>query len=88
MDLDFPAHPAENAREPRYAVQADAWDRVACRPFLDAAHSPRLTRTLWIPGMHDRNSFGDYCLLRNKQREAARENLRAGTTIESQTVLL
>lgn len=73
IDVDFPAHPAEDTLEPRYAVQADVWDRVACKPFLDAAHSPRLTRMLWIPGMQQRNSYGDYCLLRNKRREASRQ---------------
>ncbi len=72
VDLDFPLrHPAtvvESKLEPRFAVQSDQWDRVRCQEFLDAQESSRLTRTikLPIPGWQKGNSFGDYCLLRNK----------------------
>ena len=77
IDLDFPSRPAEDAKEPRYAVQSETWDRVTCRPFLDAARSSQLTRTLWIPGFADRgNQYGDYCLLRNRARASARETTR------------
>lgn len=68
VDLDFPLRPTSSLHEPRYATDEDVWDRVVCAPFLDAAHSPLLTRTLWAPGSwwQSANEFGDYCLLRNK----------------------
>jgi len=69
IDLDFPSHPVESALEPRYAIQSDTWERVECLPFLDARHSPLLSRVLWVPGEKWRrlNVWGDYCLLRNKK---------------------
>ncbi|THV07497.1 glycosyltransferase family 22 protein [Dendrothele bispora CBS 962.96] len=69
IDLDYPSHPVESALEPRYAVQSDTWERVECLPFLDARHSPMLSRVLWVPGEKWRqlNAWGDYCLLRNKK---------------------
>jgi len=70
VDLDFPlrAVPAESKLEPRFAVQADKWDRVRCQDFLDAQESNQLTRAikLPVPGWQKGNSYGDYCLLRNK----------------------
>jgi len=68
VDLDFPLHPRSSLHEPRYATDEDVWERVVCMPFLDAAHSSLLTRTLWAPGSwwQSANEFGDYCLLRNK----------------------
>lgn len=70
IDLDFPLHPSTSALEPRYAVMTDTWERVACKPFLDASHSFPLTRMFWLPGQlwQSRNEFGDYCLLRNNKR--------------------
>ncbi|KAK7058438.1 mannosyltransferase [Paramarasmius palmivorus] len=67
VDLDFPEHPVESELEPRYAIQKD-WARVTCQPFLDGRFSPLLSRILWAPGERWRqlNSWGDYCLLRNK----------------------
>ncbi|KAI0068066.1 asparagine-linked glycosylation 9 protein isoform a [Artomyces pyxidatus] len=69
IDLDFPDDPIESEHEPRYIADSKTWDHVICLPFLDVRHSSRLTRTLWLPGetWQSRNSFGDYCLLRNKK---------------------
>lgn len=71
IDLDFPVHPRESPLEPRYANNHQDWERVVCQPFLDAQHSPMLTRTLWLPGDRWRtaNSYGDYCLLRSRALE-------------------
>jgi alpha-1,2-mannosyltransferase len=71
LDLDFPRHPVESPLEPRYAVDTAHWERVVCRPFLDARHSPLLTRTLWLPGQRwwEMNEYGDYCLLRSTALE-------------------
>ena len=67
IDLDFPEHPSSSSNEPRYAVDGEHWSRQHCEPFLDARHSPLITRMLWFPGKDwaSSNSFGDYCLLRN-----------------------
>lgn len=67
FDLDFPLHePA--ALEPRYIADTATWEHAECRPFLDAAHSPLLTRTLWLPGdwWRNANAWGEWCLLRRK----------------------
>jgi alpha-1,2-mannosyltransferase len=77
LDLDFPLNPSSSALEPRYAIDVKSWERVYCIPFLDAAHSNLLTRTLWLPGgaWQSLNEFGDYCLLKNRalvdKKEAA-----------------
>ncbi|KAF8585144.1 glycosyltransferase family 22 protein [Ramaria rubella] len=78
IDSDFPHNsPPTSVHEPRYAVDAATWNRVVCVPFLDASHSPLLTRTLWlpIPQWSQQNSYGDYCLLKHRQRAAQREVL-------------
>lgn len=69
VDLDFPEHPVESALEPRYMTMTDTWEKVDCRPFLDARHSSIWGRTLWLPGetWSKLNSWGEYCLLRNKK---------------------
>ncbi|KAF5385061.1 hypothetical protein D9615_001258 [Tricholomella constricta] len=68
IDLDFPLHPVASSLEPRYVVDDKTWERVFCKPFIDAKHSRLLTRAFWIPGeaWQRNNEFGDYCLLRNK----------------------
>ncbi|KAF9469842.1 glycosyltransferase family 22 protein [Collybia nuda] len=68
VDLDFPSHPTTSSLEPRYAMDSKTWERVSCRPFLDSNHSRLLTRALWMPGeaWQSQNTFGDYCLLKNK----------------------
>ncbi|GAA6002119.1 hypothetical protein JCM10207_003086 [Rhodosporidiobolus poonsookiae] len=70
IDLDYPSRPASSfsTLEPRYAADSSNWDKVLCKPFLDAAHSPRLQRALSLPlpGWQDQNSWGEYCLLRRK----------------------
>lgn len=75
VDLDFPQHPALSKHEPRYVVDEQTWERVACLPFLDASHSSLMTRTLWVPGRwwQSKNEYGDYCLLRNRDRVSRKE---------------
>ncbi|KAI1793985.1 asparagine-linked glycosylation 9 protein isoform a [Ganoderma leucocontextum] len=75
LDLDFPAHPQESGHEPRYVADAKTWDRVSCQPFLDARHSPLLTRTLWFPGAlwQAQNVYGEFCLLRHRVNVAEKE---------------
>ncbi|KAF8640902.1 hypothetical protein AX17_000550 [Amanita inopinata Kibby_2008] len=75
IDVDFPKNPRTSEFEPRYAIDKATWDRVVCKPFLDAQHSRLLTRVLWMPGAawQDQNVYGDYCLLRNKESVARKE---------------
>ena len=75
LDLDFPEHPRSAAHEPRYVQDEATWERVACQPFLDAAHSSLLTRTLWMPGAlwQTRNSYGEFCLLRHRANVGEKE---------------
>jgi len=75
LDLDYPHRPTDSysTLEPRYAVQSDKWHRVHCQRFLDSSESPLLTRALWFPGLEERNKYGDYCMLLNKERAAVRE---------------
>jgi alpha-1,2-mannosyltransferase len=65
LDLDLPSI-EPTVLEPRYAADEETWERVVCRPFLDAARSPMLTRTLWLPGERwkQMNVWGEWCLLR------------------------
>ena len=75
LDLDFPKHPQVGAREPRYVADTETWERVSCQPFLDARHSPLLTRTLWFPGelWQAQNEYGEFCLLRHRANVAEKE---------------
>lgn len=79
LDMDFPAHPQENAHEPRYVADTKTWERVSCLPFLDARHSPLLTRTLWFPGelWQGQNEYGEFCLLRHRANVAEKERVHA-----------
>ncbi|KAF9225513.1 glycosyltransferase family 22 protein [Gyrodon lividus] len=76
VDLDFPWYPTSSQHEPRYAMDEKTWQRVLCLPFLDASHSSLLTRTLWVPGAwwQSKNEFGDYCLLKNRERVDKKEH--------------
>ncbi|ELU39400.1 asparagine-linked glycosylation 9 protein isoform a [Rhizoctonia solani AG-1 IA] len=51
------------------------WEDVACFPFLDAQRSNILSRVFWVPGSlwQKGNTFGEYCLLRGKERAHIRE---------------
>lgn len=72
VDLDFPKRHlgvVDNVRkgDQRYTVDTEHWDRMVCYPFLDAEHSPRLSRSFYFPFVTDKNTYGEYCLLRNKR---------------------
>ena len=87
VDLDFPLHPTFSRHEPRYAIDQQTWERVECLRFLDASHSSLVTRTLWVPGRwwQSKNEYGDYCLLRNRERVAMKEHDFITRTRESST---
>ena len=57
--------------EPLYVLDDEKWEKIACRPFLDAANTGLLARTLWVPDLpvipeRLRRRWGEYCLLRRK----------------------
>ncbi|KAM0787191.1 hypothetical protein ACM66B_006434 [Microbotryomycetes sp. NB124-2] len=69
VDLDLATiQQAPNALEPHYANDAATWDRVLCIPFLVGHKSARWTRAFFLPvsAWQQQNTFGKYCLLRNK----------------------
>ncbi|CAE6451772.1 unnamed protein product [Rhizoctonia solani] len=51
------------------------WEDVVCFSFLDAQRSSVLSRVFWVPGSiwQKGNTFGEYCLLREKERAQIRE---------------
>lgn len=69
VDSSFPwsHHGKEDPLEPDYILHGDQWERVHCAKFLDAANTPRLGRSLWIPGMLDQRKWGLYCLLKRRE---------------------
>jgi alpha-1,2-mannosyltransferase len=72
IDLDFPRRymgesVSMSSHEPRYAIDAENWERVVCKPFLDASQTSMLRRTLRFAFSQDPNPYGDYCLLRNRK---------------------
>lgn len=63
--------------EPSYATDHSTWERVQCLSFLDAASTGIIGRLGWIPEMtfvpaRFRRSWGEYCLLKRKKRQAPR----------------
>ncbi|KAK4048882.1 mannosyltransferase [Microbotryomycetes sp. JL201] len=68
VDLDLSVLAEEpNALEPNYGQRAE-WEQVLCLPFLINQKSARWTRSFYVPlpAWQQQNTFGQYCLLRNK----------------------
>ncbi len=58
--------------EPDYVADSEHWQPVKCLPFLDAAETSLLARTLWLPEWDVipekfRRKWGQHCLLRQKK---------------------
>ncbi|KAM6521330.1 mannosyltransferase [Fusarium solani] len=58
--------------EPDYIADRENWEIVKCEPFLDAANTHLLARTLWIPDLevipdHLKRKWGRHCLLQRKK---------------------
>lgn len=72
IDLDNPHRTLSTPPlEPRYAIDSTNWERTFCAPFLDNESSSRWTRSLNLPfpAWQKKNKFGDYCLLKNKNKK-------------------
>lgn len=59
--------------EPDYVADSETWHVVVCEPFLDAASTHMLARTLWIPDLEIipprfRRKWGRHCLLQRRKR--------------------
>ncbi|KAH8880299.1 hypothetical protein GQ53DRAFT_737341 [Thozetella sp. PMI_491] len=58
--------------EPDYIADVEHWQEVKCVPFLDAASTSFIARTLWLPDLpfvpdNLRRKWGRHCLLRRKK---------------------
>ncbi|KAK8932267.1 Alpha-1,2-mannosyltransferase alg9 [Metarhizium anisopliae] len=58
--------------EPDYIADKDTWEVVQCKPFLDAANTHILARTLWVPELEIipekfRRKWGQHCLVQRKR---------------------
>ncbi|CAE6455165.1 unnamed protein product [Rhizoctonia solani] len=71
VHLRLPHSPERQETVPRVGL----WEDVACFPFLDAQRSNTLSRIFWAPGSiwQKGNTFGEYCLLRERERAHIRE---------------
>ncbi|KAL5640326.1 hypothetical protein ACGC1H_007557 [Rhizoctonia solani] len=71
VHLRLPHSPERQEPVPRVGL----WEDVVCFPFLDAQRSSVLSRVFWVPGSiwQKGNTFGEYCLLREKERAQIRE---------------
>lgn len=65
IDLDFPDRRQDTGAKP--AFSPETWERVTCQPFLDSERSPMPSRAFSMPLLDGGNSFGDFCLLRNRK---------------------
>lgn len=72
IDLDFPARRQEQGTQPLFSE--NTWERVLCEQYLDSENSPIATRAFSFPGLGEKNSYGDFCLLRNKKLQIKGSN--------------
>ncbi|KAF7559513.1 hypothetical protein G7046_g4649 [Stylonectria norvegica] len=63
--------------EPNYIADTENWEVVKCEPFLDAANTHVLARTLWVPDL----SFVPDKFKRNTTPSEERQNTPKGETL-------
>ncbi|KAL7819862.1 family 22 glycosyltransferase [Trichoderma gracile] len=74
VDTQYPERKTSlSAKEPDYIADQNHWEVVKCVPFLDAANTHLLARTLWVPDIDAipeqyRRKWGRHCLLQRKRR--------------------
>lgn len=59
--------------EPHYILDEENWEKVTCEPFLDAARTHVLARTIWLPQLpfipeKYRRHWGEHCLLKHREK--------------------
>ncbi|KAH0403170.1 glycosyltransferase family 22 protein, partial [Aureobasidium melanogenum] len=67
VDASFPGT-EPSALEPDYINQTETWEKLSCKPFLDASRTGTIGRIGWIPDWDFiptkyRRQWGEYCLL-------------------------
>ncbi len=77
VDTQYPEHQKSRGwqpppNEPDYVADLEHWQEVTCVPFLDAASTSFIARTLWLPEWtiipdKFRRKWGRHCLLRHKK---------------------
>lgn len=72
IDLDFPDRRKATGQIPLFDPKT--WERVLCEDYLDSERSPISTRTFSFPTFSAMNSYGDFCLLRNKKLQIRANN--------------
>ncbi|KAL3427497.1 alpha-mannosyltransferase [Phlyctema vagabunda] len=67
-------YPGSNSSklEPHYILDSENWEKVTCKPFLDASKTHILGRTIWLPQLpflpeRFRRQWGEHCLLKRKK---------------------
>lgn len=71
VDASFPESTNPTMLEPDYIKDTKTWERVRCKPFLDAQSTAFLARLFWMPGWEWLPRFatrhwGSYCLLKRR----------------------
>lgn len=59
---------AESAAEQDLVLDEAAWEPLYCEAFLDAARTPMVGRTLWVPGWTGVRRWGRYCLFQRRRK--------------------
>ncbi|QRV80297.1 glycosyltransferase family 22 protein [Ceratobasidium sp. AG-Ba] len=85
VQCDYLVHLRLPGSQKSAALPTGQWDDVACFPFLDASRSSMLTRVLWVPGAawQRGNTFGEYCLLKERGKAIARETKQWSRKVET-----
>ncbi|KTW26421.1 hypothetical protein T552_02902 [Pneumocystis carinii B80] len=73
VDTDFFArysfqNSTEDIIEPRYLKNEEKWKKIFCMNFLDASSTKIYSRILWIPSKFSRRIYGNYCLLKSRNK--------------------
>ena len=71
VDSYMPESPGTEL-EPNHILNKKQWSRVSCAPFLDAAKTSLVARSLWTPDLpfvpkQFRRHWGEYCLLKRNR---------------------
>ncbi|KAK5015343.1 mannosyltransferase [Cryomyces antarcticus] len=70
VDSYFPGSETSEL-EPDYILDTHTWEKLSCKPFLDAARTSTIGRLGWVPDWsfvpeQYRRHWGEYCLLRRR----------------------
>ena len=71
VDSTFPESTTPTLLEPDYFKDTKTWEKVLCKPFLDAQSTAYVARLFWMPEWEwlprvARRHWGSYCLLKRR----------------------